>query len=233
MEGLAGIACKERRAAEQHVKDLEPMRVLALRRREQVGLGAGHTQQKGEIDFDEILGARPRALPIEPPMAAIGQHPPQDLAVRRDVGTVQVAENLSGRDLVSFALRRRLAVQRHAPGLVLRDRYAVAIARGVGGRILGFGARLRIGEKQQVGDVRATLRLGRALRDPAFARPVEGGENRIDDVVFGLGLVELARRLQAVKHFPAGRTERIELAVRHGGPIGVFNDSPPQIVLGE
>jgi hypothetical protein len=61
----------------------------------QLALAARDTKYPGKIDLKVVLEPRFRALIVEAPMAPVRQDAPLDLAVRLNVRTRQVADDLA------------------------------------------------------------------------------------------------------------------------------------------
>lgn len=80
-----------------------------------------------EIDLEELLGDRARALIVEPPSAAVGEHPPSQLSGSQVLDTAQIAEHL-GRGGGFFAAPSRPAVERATPSLGFYNREAKLVA---------------------------------------------------------------------------------------------------------
>ena len=72
----------------------EMLAALAFFMGEQVGCYAGHAEDDRKIEFQEMLGLRFCVLPVEAPLASVGQNSPFDSMAGLNVGAVEIGENL-------------------------------------------------------------------------------------------------------------------------------------------
>lgn len=122
----------------------------------QLTLNAGHPASGSQVDFEKLLGPRARALPVQPPHRAVGQHAPLNGFVRHRFGAAQIAQHLSRRRVRVERLGAVAAVERAQPALGFQNRQAVAIALVVfqwESRGLGDG----VCKQQQVGHIFPTF----------------------------------------------------------------------------
>ena len=96
----------------------------------QICCHALNADQRRNINFEKLFGARARALPVQPPVTAIGENTPADAPLRGDFRGGKVTQNLvgwrAGIELVSGVA----AVERSHPAICLKDQNSMAIAPG-------------------------------------------------------------------------------------------------------
>ncbi|WP_428492000.1 hypothetical protein [Rhodopila sp.] len=168
MKGPALLGCQKGGPAKQHQE--QPQRVTGVDPAwvEQIGLAAGQSKHVAEVDFEEILRDRQRALPIQAPETPIRQHPPAEPAARGVIGTAEVAQDL-GRwhALVAGAPVASIdrPVERAVPALGLHQTQPVLEAppRRLPPRPF---ERDGVGEEQRIWHVRAARRRLVLLRQP-------------------------------------------------------------------
>ena len=79
MEGArVGRARQEGLAPEDQREHLEPVAALRFGEGEQAVVVAGKIEERREIDLEELLGDRSRALVVEPPPRAVGENAPAE-----------------------------------------------------------------------------------------------------------------------------------------------------------
>ena len=128
MEGArVGRARQEGLAPEDQREHLQRVSAFRLVEGEQAVVVAGKIEDGREIDFEELLGDRPRALVVEPPPRAIGEDAPAEVAGGHIVDPPQVAQHL-GRWRRLLAVPPGAAVERALPALGLHHRKAELVA---------------------------------------------------------------------------------------------------------
>ena len=153
----------------------DPQLVLATRPR-----------QVAQIGLVVAAGARPRAVVVEPPDDAVGQHAPAHATLGSQVRGLQIAQDLTVRRVAGGAVAGVPHVQRQPEALALLHDQGAAESRL---RILlGDGARLRcgVGEQQVVGDVFVSRRT--LLRQ--VVPPAQCLQQRPHQLLFGGRLVQ-------------------------------------------
>ena len=90
--GVFGMGYERLTTKEQHE---QPERVVA-RIRVQFLLHTRHATQGCQIELGELLGSRPRALEVKPPMTPIGEDAPTNASLRGDLDGGEVAQDLVG-----------------------------------------------------------------------------------------------------------------------------------------
>ena len=63
-------------AAEHKVEDLQPVTAISLIEREKPVIVPWQVQDRGDVEFEELLGYRSRTREIQPPLRAVGQNAP-------------------------------------------------------------------------------------------------------------------------------------------------------------
>jgi len=127
--GLEGLATEHQ--PEQLQEVIAPFLIGCEWRRSpidaQLALAACKTEHPGEVDFEVILEPGFRTLVVEAPVAPVGEDAPENLAVRLNVGTRQIANDLSRGRLVTGSARTTL-VEAKGPGFGIGDGDAERVA---------------------------------------------------------------------------------------------------------
>ena len=125
------------------------MTAFRLVERKQTVVVAGEVEDRREIDLEELLGDRPRALIVEAPSCAVGENAPAEPARGYIVDPPQVAQHLRRRGRL-FAMPPGAAVEWTQPTLGLHNRKAELIAPPFLGEAVGLALRRFIREQQSV-----------------------------------------------------------------------------------
>jgi len=107
---------------------------------EKLGLAPWQPEDLAEIDFEVIVGNRLSVLPVETPVASVGQHTPAQPSPGHCFGAIEVMHKLRRRHALLAAFG---AIERSVPALCLNKCRAVAKALpsleaaccGVGGAV--------------------------------------------------------------------------------------------------
>lgn len=166
----------------------------------QLGLDVGGGGKRGEVDLQELLGPRASALPVEPPVPAIGEDAPLDPAVGSDLRARQVTKHLSRGSAGIDSVTRLPTVERALPSLRLDEAGAIPVARVVAALLLSGGLGVGGGEEELVGDVGTTGSRCTLLRQDVF--PSERGEHRQDEVLLGDRFVGRASDRKVCEELP-------------------------------
>src|SRR3546814_7825887 len=120
------------RAAEQTEKRAEVVDLRGIAACKQVGVDAGDAAQFGQVELQEFFRTRTRALPVQPPLAAVGQDAPLHRLVGHHGGAAEVAQHLAGRGagverIAAVAAVERTRSEEHTSELqsLMRSSYAV------------------------------------------------------------------------------------------------------------
>src|SRR3546814_5034156 len=81
---------QESRAAEQQEERAQVVDLLGIAACKQVGVDAGDAAQFGQVELQEFFRTRTRALPVQPPLAAVGQDAPLHRLVRSEEHTSEL-----------------------------------------------------------------------------------------------------------------------------------------------
>lgn len=129
-------------------------------------------------------------------MATVGEDSPLDSTVRQCLGTAQIPQHLGRRHLVILVLGATaafvLAVQQALPAFIFDDDQTVLVAVSLVLLSVGTPLVVRCFEQQHVRNVGASLRGGSRLCEPSITPPAERLQDRVDQVVLGLGLIRMA-----------------------------------------
>jgi hypothetical protein len=154
---------------------------------EQFGVDAGDVRQRAEIELQELLRTRARALPVQAPQPTIGQDAPAHGAIGSDLGPAEVAKDLVGRCARIHRIAAVAAIQRSQPALGFQDQGAMAIATVAPRLGPGHALAVGVGEEQEVGHVHPAAGVRGGL--PQLLGPAERRHHLEDHFIFGLGLV--------------------------------------------
>src|SRR3546814_3097226 len=105
--------------------------LLGIAACKQVGVDAGDAAQFGQVELQEFFRTRTRALPVQPPLAAVGQDAPLHRLVGHHGGAAEVAQHLAGRGAGVERIAAVAAVERTTPALGFDPDMAVAITAAV------------------------------------------------------------------------------------------------------
>jgi hypothetical protein len=237
VEALAAMVGQEGGAAEQQDEQLEgvstPGGVVgeglgALV--EEVEIAAGTAERLAEVDFQEVLGDGEGSAEIEPPMAAVGEDAPAEVAFRDVSDPTQVAEHLR-RGHAFFRLPPGLLAVEHAvPALGLDDAQAVleALPGAQGG---GLGLRLGAPEEEGVGHVLPGG--GRQVLLHGQIGPAHRLQNGVDQFLLGLSLRGVLEPGQPRKQRLEGVSLGLDRRLLQRGPGRRLADALEQEVAGE
>ena len=89
-----GVAVGEGAAVEEQGEQLQGVAAFVRACLEQAIVVAGQAQRRRQVDFQKLVGHRPRPLPVQPPLGAVGEDSPTQAAVGQVVRPAQVAEHL-------------------------------------------------------------------------------------------------------------------------------------------
>src|SRR3546814_96245 len=117
---------QESRAAEQQEERAQVVDLLGIAACKQVGVDAGDAAQFGQVELQEFFRTRTRALPVQPPLAAVGQDAPLHRLVGHHGGAAEVAQHLAGRGAGVERIAAVAAVERTTPALGFDHDMAVA-----------------------------------------------------------------------------------------------------------
>ena len=162
------------------------MTAFRLVERKQTVVVAGELEDRREIDLEELLRDRPRALVVEPPPRTIGEDAPAKVAGSHIVDPPQVAQHL-GRWRRFLAVPPGAAVERALPAFGFDDRETELVALPLLGEAVGPALRRIVSEQQAVRHILpavcAQVLLSQARRPP---KPCEDGP---DQIILGLAFV--------------------------------------------
>ncbi len=86
---------------------------------EQIGFASRQVEHLAEVDLEEVFRDRERAFEVQPPMPAIGEHPPPQAAVGHVIDAAQVAQHLRRGHAAIRAVMRLIAIEWPVPALRL------------------------------------------------------------------------------------------------------------------
>ena len=191
---------------------------------------AGKVEERREIDLEELLGDRPRALVVEPPPRAVGENAPAEVAGGYIVDPPQVAQHL-GRWRRLLAVPPGAAVERALPALGLHHCKAELVAPPFLGEAVGLALRRFVREQQAVRHVHpavcAQVLLSQARRPP---KPCEDGP---DQIILGLAFVGRYGGREAVADRAQRGLEVFKRRVVQFLPVGRSGDGVAQEIAGE
>ena len=122
-----GIAVREGATVEEQDEQLQGVTAFVRAGLEQVVIVAGQAQRRRQVDFQKLVGHRTRPLPVQPPLGAVAENPPTQVASGQVVRTAQIAEHLR-RGCQGFAAPPGGAVQGLQPTFGLHQRGADGVA---------------------------------------------------------------------------------------------------------
>ncbi|MDE0005237.1 MAG: hypothetical protein OXQ29_21310 [Rhodospirillaceae bacterium] len=204
-------------SAEREHEHLEPMAALFRVQNEQAVIVSRKIEHRRQVDLEELLGDRKRALPIQAPVLPVGQNAPAHRTFAEVVHAAKVAEHLRrGRGFL--APFTGPAIQQARPALGLNDRQSEFVSLPFLEEAVGVVFRGIVLEQQPVGDVLAAA-CGKVLLAQA-RRPPECMQNRPDQVVLCLAFVRRCGGGKPGEQIPQLGVDLVESRVGHGLPVG-------------
>ena len=190
----------------------------------------GEVEDRREIDLEEMLGDRARALVVEPPRSAISENAPAERARGQVVDPPQIAQHLGRRRRLLAALPRS-AVERALPALGFHHRQAELVAPPFLGETVGAVLCLIVREQQAIGYILPAVWAQILLTQTR--RPAQPRKDRPDQIVFGLAFVGRSGEGEVLEDRPQRGCEAVEIRVVNGLPVGSLGNGLAEEVVGE
>ena len=145
---------------------------------------ASRTEHRREIYLKKLLGNRPRPLIIEPPLRAICEYPPAQLALGQIIHPTQIAKHLGrGRG----CMLGRSAIEWQIPPLGFHNCQAPLVASPLLGEIIGTRLACIVLKQKAIRYV--IMSTGCQVLLPQVGFPSEAVEDGPDQIVFGLAFI--------------------------------------------
>ena len=215
---------------EEHGEELARATAVGFGEGERRIVGAGQAEHRGQVDLEELFGDRARALMIQSPLRAVGQHAPAQPAVGEVVGAAQIAQHLRGWGQ-GFPAAPGGAVERAAPAFRLYQRRADGVPRRPFGQSDGAGLGRGVREQQAVRHI-GTARGTQLLLAQAGV-PAEMEQDGPDQVVFGLALIGRAAGREPGQDVARRGREIVQRRGVERLPLRQFVDRRGEKIFGE